>query len=69
LRCEGLAAWLACRPCQCLRSAPVPSQGGTGRRGSLGGSALRGRAQATGRPAMAAGARASPLRSRRAHRL
>jgi hypothetical protein len=30
LRCKGMAAWLNCRPCQCLSSAPVPPQGAHG---------------------------------------
>jgi hypothetical protein len=47
LRCKGMAAWLNCRPCQCLSSAPVPPAWWLA--SPLAGLALRGgRAQPTG---------------------
>ena len=63
-----LSAWSKVPPWQCPSSPPAPPQGATGGSGQLG-TSKKGAEPHAGRPATAAGARASRLCSRRFHRL
>ena len=63
-----LSAWSKVPPWQCPSSPPAPPQGATGGSGQLG-TSKNGAEPHAGRPATAAGARASRLCSRRFHRL
>ena len=62
---RGTSAWSKCPPWQCPCPAPVPPQGAAG--GFEHARHSQSRGQATGRPAIASGARARRLRGRRFH--